>query len=334
MLDLSYSGHHNPTGLPVAGIDPFFIMAAMITTIQRASKNNLKRNFIDYKERNGWKIVHQDIDEEMIYLGKEAFKYGKIAKESESIDDILNANIFNNVDYRKFTKKIDSNEVVSAEEWQSFRKTNLEIFYGEPVTKALIDKDEKGRFSTKIRRYENLLKVHEFIGQIDHGLITDKSASIENRIFKSSPVGYQILYQLLSATPIFVDGKFKPNTLFTKTDLSVFIDMCKNASRQIETHLEISVRGDVDENPVRQLGDLLKLVGLKHKTSGTSTVKGEKTYHYLLENESMEEVKKLVERRKSLGMTGWKYVNQTYGFEYNDDDWDIIMNGVPDRTHH
>jgi hypothetical protein len=334
MLDLSYSGYHNQTGLPVAGIDPFFIMAAMITTIQRASKNNLKRNFIDYKERNGWKIVHQDIDEEMIYLGKEAFKYGKIAKESDSIKDILNANVFNNVEYRQFTKKIDTNEVVSVEEWQSFRKTNLEIFYGEPVTKALIDKDDKGRFSTKIRRYENLMNLHKVISQEGHGLITDKSASIENRIFKSSPVGDQILYQLLSATPIFVDGKFKPNTLFTKMDLSTFIDMCKNASRQIETHLEISVRGDVDENPVRQLGDLLKLVGLSQKKSKPSIKNGDKTYYYLLDNESMEEVKTLVERRKSPGMTGWKYINQTYGFEYTDDDWDIIMNGVPDRTHH
>lgn len=334
MLDLSYTGHHNQTGLPVTGIDPFFIMAAMITTIQRASKNNLKRNFIDYKERNGWKIVHQDIDEEMIYIGKEAFKYGKIAKESDSIEDILNANVFNNVEYRQFTRKIDENDTVSTEDRHSFRKTNLELFYGEPVTKALIDKDDKGRFSTKIRRYENLLNLHEVVSQIDHGLVTDKSASIENRLFKNSGIGDQILFHLLSATPIFVGGKFKPNTLFTKADLSAFIELCKNASRQIETHLEISVRGDVDENPVRQLGDLLRLVGLKHKISGTTTVKGEKTYHYLLDNESMEEVKKLVERRKSPGMTGWKYVNQTYGFEYTDDDWDIIMNGVPDRTHH
>lgn len=326
MLDISYSGNYRHAHLPESGINPFYIMAAMITTVQRASKNNLKRNFIEYKERNGWSILHQAVDEEMIHHGREAFKNGKIAKDLDNVEQILNANTFNHVEYREFIKRIDTNDTVSSEEWQSFRKTNLQLFYGEPVTEPLIKRDDRGNYSSKIKRYEHLLSFSTEAIQIDNNKITNKNKLIQNSLFKSHIEGIRILFHLFSMTPIFVNGEFKPNTLFTKHDLSEFVVRCKKMSRQIETHLEIFVRDDVDENPIRQLGDLLKLVGLKHKNSGATTVKGEKTYHYRLDNESFIAVNALVDRRKTPDMTGWNYVDRTYGFEYTLSDWDTIMN--------
>lgn len=115
------------------------------------------------------------------------------------------------------------------------------------------------------------------------------------------------------------------NKFFTKHDLSEFAKICQRLSRQIETHLKICVRNDVLENPVRQLGDMLKLVGLKHECASSTTTNREKINNYFLDRVTLNEVKALVERRKSPDMTGWGYINRTHGFEYTQDEWDLIM---------
>ncbi len=326
MIDLSVTGRHSPNGLEVGDIDPFFIMAAMITTIQRASKNNLKRNFIQYKERNGWTVLYEDPDEEMISLGRVAFKQGRSAKDVDDVEQVLSANTFNQIKYREFKRKVDSNEgITSIDEWHSLRKTNLEYFYGEPVTSELINKDDRGNYSKRVKRFESLTgspDVWSLSGNVDP---SNKNIQLQNRIFKNYPEGSKILFQLFSSIPVFVDGRFRANTLFTKNDLCTFAKLCQRFSRQIETHLEIFVRDDVVENPVRQLGVMLKLVGLKHKSAGSTSSMGEKIYHYVLDPEALNEVKALVERRKTPDMTGWGYIDRTHGFEYTQDEWDLIM---------
>lgn len=190
MIDLSVTGRHSQTGLPVGGIDPFFIMAAMITTIQRASKNKLKRNFIDYKERNGWTVQYQNLDEEMIGLGRSAFKKGRNAKDLDDIEQILSAKTFNRVEYIEFKKKIESNDgVTSSDELHSFRKTNLEHFYGEPVTSELIEKDDRGNYSKRVKRFESLIGSPDVWRQSLNVEPPDKNIQVQNRIFPNYAEG-------------------------------------------------------------------------------------------------------------------------------------------------
>ena len=67
---------------------------------------------------------------------------------------------------------------------------------------------------------------------------------------------------LLHKTPLMKDGVIQPITL-TMDDLADFADAMLKDKPIIENVLDLEVRADLHTKPMRQLNEVLKLIGLR-----------------------------------------------------------------------
>jgi hypothetical protein len=69
----------------------------------------------------------------------------------------------------------------------------------------------------------------------------------------------------------------------------------------VETHLGIEVRRDATVKPVQQVGQILKLLGLRLERLGSKKRKGQKVYQYQLAPGALAKMTAIVEARKPQG---------------------------------
>lgn len=83
-------GYEEFSGMPKYDFsDDFLTLYATILSAQRASKNALKKNFIDLRKHNGWKIVDVVKDDSMAATGSAMSKLGKAIALDQYIASIL-----------------------------------------------------------------------------------------------------------------------------------------------------------------------------------------------------------------------------------------------------
>jgi energy-coupling factor transporter ATP-binding protein EcfA2 len=304
-------------------VSPFYQLAAMVLATDRASKNRLKANFLEYKIRQGWKIVPVIKDDNLIDQGKEIMKKGKSVKESVYQEHILDSRTLNQLEFIDFSQRIDLNDgTVSEDERYSMNRTRLELYYGQQVTKQLLEDDENGVLRRQIELYELLQKVGQEWqdSDIDH--------SPKNMLLRYLRVAAQLLHLLFSKTPMYSNGKFDPNVSYTGGDLVDFVKESKRLKTYVQTQLGIDLRSDIDEKPVTHLGSLLKKIGLVQIKSKKPIVSnGHKTYYYGVSRESIMKIETITQRRMDPQRVGWNFVNKLYGFHYSLTEMDQIMEG-------
>lgn len=327
-IDVVHDDSIDPENLlGTVGIDPFYILASMIITHQRASKNNLKSNFIELRERQGWRVMPVPRDEEIIKKGKDIFAAGKVLKNSQYVEKVDAAQVMNQLEFLTFQRRIDSNDGnVDPEEWFAFYKTRMELFYGVPCTKSLVESDGKGKLMGQIRQFQSLIAQPNFMKSETVKESSSTNDKVRSKLFKNRVIATQLLYGLLSLTPIFDDGKFKSDVIFTKDDLKKFGKASKKLKKRTETHLEITTRDDVVENPVQHLTQLLHKLGLKtFNPRKPKVTDGKKTYFYQLDQKSLDSIQEIVKRREDPKKIGWEFVNKLHKFKYSPDQMDMIV---------
>lgn len=327
-IDVVHDDSIDPENLlGTVGIDPFYVLASMIITHQRASKNNLKSNFIELRERQGWRVIHVPRDEEVIKKGKDIFAAGKVLKNSQHVEKVDAAQVMNQLEFLTFQRRIDSNDGnVDPEEWFAFYKTRMELFYGVPCTKSLVESDGKGKLMGQVRQFQSLIAQPNFMKSETVKESSSTNDKVRSKLFKNRVVATQLLYGLLSLTPIFDDGKFKSDVIFTKDDLKKFGKASKKLKKRTETHLEITTRDDVVENPVQHLTQLLHKLGLKtFNPRKPKVTDGKKTYFYQLDQKSLDSIQEIVKRREDPKKIGWEFVNKLHKFKYSPDQMDMIV---------
>jgi len=319
LVDVADEGIYNFKNKIQSDIDPFYIMAAMIISQQRASKNNLKYNFVNYKIHNGTEIVHIKRDEDLSDLGKEFYEIGKNIQKAQYVQNILGASVLNKYQYNIIKEKKEGNSGdISKSEMNSYTRTRIELFYGAVVDDDVIRLDNNVKYRRCVRRLESLLWL---MSSLKTGNDIDKGFdlfSFHNKILENDIAPYKLLYELLSVTPLINNYEFDVSCKISMVDLDAFLKLVLKSKSIIETQLDITFRSDIQNNPVRMLSNIISEIGLKLNKTKAKTVNGHKIYYYTLYEDGYNTIMDVVQRRKTNGMTGWAFVDRQYNFEYKD----------------
>lgn len=268
-------GYEEFSGMPKYDFsDDFLTLYATILSAQRASKNALKKNFIDLRKHNGWKIVDVVKDDSMAATGSAMSKLGKAIALDQYIASILLA--------PKITW--DEKEALSVRgrlskaEEGSLKRYWIESFYGEEVTDKLLRHDDGGKYQDRIRRLEGVIQGKSFTG---------KTAEV-----------VRLLTQLIeSAGLLDVAGKPDAEKVVTMESLKGFAAYCVRAKLKIQRLLGMELRTDLKDNPIQQLNAFLSLCGLKAVNVKTISKGDKKIYEYGLDRVSYDRAMSLIARR-------------------------------------
>lgn len=274
------NGYDLYSGMPKYDLaDPFLTLYATILSAQRASKNDLKKNFIELRQHNGWKIIDVARDDAMATAGSAMSRAGKAVALDQYLAGILAAPKLSwdeasaLGDRRKHTQ-------LSASEKYSLDRYWIEHFYGEEVTEALLLEDDRGRYREEIRRLEGLLQGKSYTG--------DKADKI------------RLLAKLIHTAGLLdTAGELDANRTVTMDSLQSFAKYCNNVQIKIkiERLLEMEVRKDLKSKPTSQLNAFLGLLGLKLVKTKTISKGDKKIYEYGLDRASYDRAMNLITMR-------------------------------------
>lgn len=274
-------GYDAYTGAPEYDFaEPFLELHATILSAQRASKNALKKNFIDLREHNGWKVVDMVKDDPMATAGGVLSKLGKAAALDQYIAGILAAPKISWEETDKLGER-RKRAKISAEENNAIERYWTESFYGEDATEEILRLDNRGVYRDKVRRLEGIVEARPYAGKVGAEI------SLLSKLIESAG--------LLNA-----NGKLEVDKLVTAESLKSFAVYCRQAKLSIQRVLEKVIRKDIKEKPTQQLNEILALCGLKVVVARTVSKGDAKIYEYQLDRKSYDMAMKVVDmRRKS-----------------------------------
>ena len=313
----------NSNGQLVDSGSLFVNMAAMILADQRASKNNLKQNFIDYKNKSGWTVNEPLLDDLEEIEGKSFYRIGKAKLKEEEIERMVNSPPVSKFVYEDIKERLDQNdEEISRAELESFWRTRIELFYQQKITKQLVESDNKGRYRDAVYRYIAVTNAELITDQIKAREMDMKPRSLTLgglKVIRERVLGNILLFEIFNESPIFKNGNFLPNIEFDLSDLDEFSSFIAEKKVFVETQLAMAVRSDLKKKPTEQLGDFLKLVGLKLKLNRTKKVNCKKHYLYKLDADAYTGIEGVASMRRKLSEPGvpvseWNFVNKLHGF--------------------
>jgi hypothetical protein len=301
--------------------DPFLDMASLIVSQQRASKNHLKRHFIELKKRQGYTVSMIEPDEPMWLEGQGLARLGKRLSARKRVEALLGAAPLKKSEYEDIKGRLTENDEVSEAERWSFHRTWIETFYREPITQSLIELDSEGKYLKSVLRFEALLK--EMNAARDHKLMTGDlrtarevagaaSLAPELRFVKRERDGDRVIWHLLCKTPLVSEGALAPATV-TMDNLRDFADAMLKDKPIIENVLDLEVRADVLAKPMIQLNLILKLVGLCCKPVKKNKAKGRVIYPYRFDQPSYDRMLQLVEKRRTTDR--WRALYEMHGWD-------------------
>jgi len=301
--------------------DPLIDMAALAVSQQRASKNNLRGNFIELKKHQGVRIDFVPEDSVSGTQGKAIEAIGKNLARAARAAHLMGASTLTEEDYDDIQGRTQENEDVSEHERWCFTRTMIERFYREPLTKTLIDADDKGKLRTKVSRFEKFIaysqtpEMRSRMGEAGD-LAALESFGMKTRFLRDERIVSRLLLSLLKSTPIFVDDSFVLNKEFSLHSLSAFMKECRRHKAVIENTLGLEVVKS-DRAAVRQLRVILAVIGLdfnlSHKARTVTFKNGTTVYYYELSADSLKRMLGIAERRRQ--QLGWAWINQHYGFQ-------------------
>jgi hypothetical protein len=316
------------------GVSALVMLAARVTSEQRLSKNNLKRNFISYKAQQGWVATFPEADKEAEKEGKKWIKDAKGVISDRLAERLLAAQTLNQYDYIRIRDRMEKlNLPVCEEVMDCYRRTNIELFYCRQIDLDLIRLDSGGNYRAKVNRFRHMtdeVSLREGKLKIDVNQ-NGKEQGVYLRSIKDFKVSTLLLNTILRQTGVFDGSAFNPDKEYNSADLAKFSAALSRLSTIIQAQLEITIRKDVSDKPVQQMKMFLDLIGLKQRHQRTQVIGGKKTYFYTVDAVSLAGMTGLVEWQKQneqlIGAEDdehnqrysqhWSYVNKLYGFEYD-----------------
>lgn len=317
-------------------VSPFLQLAAAVTSDLRKSKNDLKVNFVRYKEEQGWQINWVENDREATRSGKLALEQAKTALTSKHLAQLLNCEPLNLYDFERVKDRLEFlNLPVSRDLLIRYRRTQLELFYCLPATEDLILTDQQKDFRSCVALYRRVHDTYRIKATKQAlSLFQNKTEHrIRLQTIKDKAVGAYILRGLLLKTPIFEDNQFLGNREFSSVDLTAFAEASLSMRTFVVAQFDLKTRKDVDKKPIQHLNSLLSLVGLSLEKSKPVVTDGKKIYPYFLQEESIAAINEIIDRQKHFEKIGgrenaelseryssrWAFLNRQYGFTYSDE---------------
>lgn len=271
---------HSWQGVPEYKLDdPYLNLYTTILAAQRASKNDLKQNFIDLRRYNGWEIINIATDKEISTLGGQHKKVGKDLENKQRIQGILNA-ISASPDEidRLLAKKEDASQL----EKYVVARYFMEHFYFQPITESLLIKDDGGQYQDRIKQLEKLLAIHT----IKPPLTANPETLLLQAIFSSA--------KILNAS-----GSPDSSVKITLESLGEFSKYCLKQKAKINRILKVDIRADITTSPLNQLNIFLKVCGLVAKKAVSFNRNKIRVYEYAIDASQLEEALAVIKIRKA-----------------------------------
>ncbi len=295
------------------GLSKFVLLGTLVTMQQRASKNLLRKNFVDLKINQGWDVVVVPKDELAMAEGRKFRALGRKIAKKKLIDQLLMSRTLDFDTCKDIEERLDNRgEEVSVDEFTSFQRTLIELYYAEKISAQLIERDSDWRMRRAISKFSEF---STFAGT--HSLHFDFkniNSIVKRKIFSDPEIRSALLHYLFSRTPVFKDGQFDCSAEYSIVDLATFGRVTKKLKGMIETHIGCKIGHDIEEKPAFYLRALLAVIGLEPMKTRVTVSGGQKTYHYTIDPSSLDFVTTILARRATAGTHGWAFINREYGF--------------------
>ena len=200
--------------------DPFLDMTALILSEQRASKNDLKTNFIRHKEKQGFIVQEIRKDEMLFGEGKKTIAKRKELDDKTYRNAILSAVSLNRHDFVRVSEVLRRGEWVSDPEKASYEKTNLEMFYRERACEDLVRLDDRRRYRRCVSLFEAVFGSACFTNVI----LDAERLEVRSRFIVREGEKADLILHFLQLTPLIEDGRIFPNVIIQQSDLVRFAD--------------------------------------------------------------------------------------------------------------
>lgn len=282
-------------GKPPILDDTYLSVYAHVTSVQRASKNNLRKNLLDLRKRNGWSVQTVAMLPEFAKDGKNRTAQAKSVIDTKRVKQICDALPMSREDYNYQAQRSSSGVKLSKSDEMSMRRYELEKFYHADISPGLIVNDEKGKFRDQVRMMETYLTP---IKQLTERAATERDFGYFASDIGHGPIKNLLLRQLLSAAGLAdATTHIKTEVIFTKYTLGSFISACQQNRAKIQELFGITVRSDVKANAVQQLGKVLDLIGLQTTKPERQKVGVVTTYYYQIDAGSWDAIRDVINRR-------------------------------------
>jgi hypothetical protein len=297
--------------------DPLIDMAVLARSQELMSKNNLKRNYIALKKRNGHAIQFVDRDQTIGSEGALLQAQGQIVAEGKYRDQIRNAKILTKEEFDELQYRIEANEAISANERFALERTRIEKFYRRPISDELFEVDDRGRFRLKIVRFEHLVQ-HATTGRDrDSQTPLSNEYAFRLRFIRDHREIARLQHELLTLSGVYSDGQFDTTSSYSAITLEPLMRRANQIKGVIENLLQIEVRKGIGAG-VKQLGSMLDFIGLEQQAAGATKAKavagGKKIYSYRICERRLRSVEAIVQRRQQIG--DWDFIKSQYALSW------------------
>jgi hypothetical protein len=317
--------------------DPVIEMAAIAKAAERASMNDLKQNYLRYKQSQGCTILHVGKDLDRAVAGFGALKRGAELAVDDRVAEICSASVLTRPEYERLIKAAEAGDVLDDERRWSAERTRLELFYRTEATPDLVRLDQGGRRRREIRLFQKVINLPPEAVPLDPNEPLHRNLSfvaVEQLDFATT------LVRLLKLTPVWrsslddprpgdvlestngrlvpspeakklarhgrVAGSFDAAAVFDARDLKALARFMLNNKGPLENVLGHEVRADIVKKPTQQLGLLLRILGLGLEKAGTQKVAGRKIRRYRLDPSALSAAVEIAARRERKG--GWAFL--------------------------
>ena len=272
--------------------EPLLNLRAETYAAVRASLNRLKYYFTELKQHNGWTVKIISAKEE----DQEAAEPDTTATPPDE-HSLLAADKITRNRYRELIEQREGGQPIGVLARWEVTRHEIEWFYGEDVSKGLIELDDDGRYRQAVERFESLA-LHRDFSDVEHALGQFWLTSDWRSAF---PNGTEwMLDAILVASQLAIKDGFDANADISVGVLGPFIEICRDRAKSLEIDFGVRLRRNFEKKPVETLNRILAMIGLKLVMHSFTKNAGKRTYYYRLEENSLNTMLNLVQRRKNL----------------------------------
>ncbi|MGX9117873.1 plasmid replication protein, CyRepA1 family [Mesorhizobium sp. BHbsci] len=288
---------------PIYRPDPLAGVAAAIISAQRASKNQLWRNFLHYKRQQGWEIEHVGPHTEIAHLGLGILTDGKERRARFHANRLMQAKPLTDEEFERIDRRIRNYEFANDTERAAYERSAIEVFYNKPISDETITLDDRGRFRACVNNFEMMVD-RTTAEALSEGVQDPERRNQARLLIPNAKLRRILLMETLSTAPFYRDFVFTPEVKFGKADLKPFIDWMKDNRIAIQQQFDIAPNRGIDNNPITQLRPFLAMVGLDLVKLPKTRVGGIAVVAYQISQASLDRMMEVTAIRKTKKVSG------------------------------
>ena len=263
------------------------------------------------KKQQGWTII--PIENELLSSksGSSALKQGKIQKQTDRISNILTAPKIDDSIFLEFLIDLEDKKKLSKKDRYVFERAKLERTFNREINQQLIEMNDGNKLIHKVSTLQNILSIvnmqhgHTSLDKIDE-IYLDKDSQKNWHIRGNTETLLAIMFWSIG---IMNKDEFSTSKLLSIKDFNNLIIFWINNKTVIEFQFNTILRGDVKNNPIKQLNFFLNLIGLKITKFKKQMSKGISSYYYGLDIKSYKLMMDLVSNFKQQDLSHYAKIN-------------------------